>query len=154
MELERVTGEADELMRVARSRFVAAVRAASAAGMSQREIALHSSRSQAEINRLLRFHGTGPLARRLRERRRAVEDVLASQGAETVRVFGSVARGTEDQDSDIDLLVTATRPLGLLARAGLEAEVATLLEAPVDLVFDDSIRPDLHDQILREAVPL
>lgn len=152
--MERETLESDAQMRAARERFVAAVRAASAAGMSQREIALHSGRSQAEVNRLLRFHGTSPVARRLRARRGELARLLAARGVGGARVFGSVAHGTDDYGSDIDLLVTALVPMGLLARAGLEAEVSELLGAPVDLVFDDSIRPDLRDHIVGEAVPL
>jgi uncharacterized protein len=133
---------------------VAAVRQAYASGMSQREIAAHSNRSQPEIRRLLKFHGTTPNGRRLRANHNALIALLAASGLHNVRVFGSTARGADRQDSDIDLLVSADAPLGLFAQAQVEHAASELLGLPVDLVFDDAIRPDLRERITNEAVPL
>lgn len=80
--------------------------------------------------------------------------LLKTHGLTNVRVFGSVASGTDREGSDVDLLVTADRPLGLLAQAGIEIDAAELVGLPVDLVFDDAIRPDLRERILATAVPL
>ena len=153
-ELERETREADAEMRAARARFVAAVRRARASGMTQREIAAHSNRSQPEIRRLLQFHGTSPHARRLRARRDELVGLLAAHGLRNVRVFGSTASGRDTEDSDIDLLVTAEAPLGLLAQARAELAASELLGVPVDLVLDDAIRPDLRERIVGEAIAL
>jgi predicted nucleotidyltransferase len=152
--LERETREADAAIREARARLVAAVRSAHASGLSQREIAAHSNRSQPEIRRLLKFHGTSPHGRRLRAHRDTLVALLAASGLHNVRVFGSTARGTDHQDSDIDLLVSADTPLGLFAQAQIEQAASELLALPVDLVLDDAIRPDLRERILNEAVPL
>lgn len=152
--LQRETRAADEAAKLARARLVSALRSAHASGMSQREIAAHSGRSQAEVNRLLRFHGSSPRARRLRERRKGLAELLASAGLTNVRVFGSVANGNDHDGSDIDLLVTATEPMGLLALSRVELEASKLLGLPVDLLLDHSIRPDLRDRILAEAVAL
>ena len=152
--LERETREADAAARAARGRLVAAVRRAYASGMSQREIAAHSNRSQPEIRRLLKFHGTTPNGRRLRANRDALVALLATDSLRSVRVFGSTARGTDHEGSDIDLLVSADVPLGLFALAQVELAASALLGVPVDLVLDDAIRPDLRDRILNEAVPL
>lgn len=154
VELERETRAADEAARRARARLVSAVRSAYASGMSQREIAAHSGRSQAEVNRLLRFHGTSPRARRLRERRGGLVELLSGAGMTNARVFGSVATGRDHEGSDVDLLVTATEPMGLLALSRVELEASELLGLPVDLLLDNSIRPDLRDRILAEAVAL
>lgn len=153
-ELEQETREADAAMRAARARFVAAVRRARASGMSQREIAAHSNRSQPEIRRLLQFHGTSPHARMLRARRDELVGLLAAHGLTNVRVFGSTASGHDTEDSDIDLLVTAEAPLGLLAQARVELAASELLGVPVDLVLDDAIRPDLRERIMSEAIAL
>lgn len=153
-ELEREAREADAEMQRGRARLVAAVRRAQASGMSQRQIAAHSNRSQPEIARLLRFHGTSPHGRVLRAKREALLAALAEHGIGNVRVFGSTARGTDRPDSDVDLLVVATEPIGLLTQARIQAQVSDLLDIPVDLVFDDAIRPDLATRILTEAVPL
>jgi len=154
-ELERERREADAAMHAARARFVAAVRRARASGMSQRQIAAHSNRGQPEIRRLLQFpRHTSPHARRLRARRGELVGLLAAHGLRNVRLFGSTASGSDTDDSDIDLLVTAAAPLGLLAQARVELAASELLGVPVDLVLDDAIRPDLRERILAAAIAL
>lgn len=152
--LAAVARETDEAVRQARGRLVAAVRKASREGMSQKEIARQIGRSQPEVSRLLHFHGTTPLARRLRAARRQVIETVKAAGGSNVRVFGSVATGQEHEGSDIDLLFRMDQPLGLMDLAGLEIELGTILHADVDLVPDTNIRPTMRERILAEAVPL
>jgi DNA polymerase beta domain protein region len=152
--LAAVARETDEAVRQARGRLVAAVRKASREGMSQKEIARQIGRSQPEVSRLLRFHGTTPLAKQLRTARREVIETVKAAGGSNVRVFGSVATGQEHEGSDIDLLFRMDQPLGLMDLAGLEIELGTILHADVDLVPDTNIRPTMRERILSEAVPL
>lgn len=152
--LAAVARETDEAVRQARERLVAAVRKASREGMSQKEIARQIGRSQPEVSRLLRFHGTTPLAKQLRTARREVIKTVKAAGGSNVRVFGSVATGQEHDGSDIDLLFRMDQPLGLMDLAGLEIELETILHADVDLVPDTNIRPTMRERILSEAVPL
>ena len=152
--LAAVARETDEAVRQARERLVAAVREASRDGLSQKEIAQLIGRSQPEVSRLLRFHGTTPLARQLRTARREVIETVKAAGGSNVRVFGSVATGQEHEGSDIDLLFRMDQPLGLMDLAGLEIELGTILHADVDLVPDSNIRPTMRERILSEAVPL
>jgi len=71
-----------------------------------------------------------------------------------VRVFGSVARGEESPDSDIDLLI-ATRydvdPFGFLR---FRREVASLMNRKVDVVFENGMSHLLRDEILSQARPI
>ena len=152
--LAAVAQETDKAVRQARERLVMAVRKASRDGMSQKEIARQIGRSQPEVSRLLRFHGTTPLARRLRSARHEVIETVKAAGGSNVRVFGSVATGREHEGSDIDLLFRMDQPLGLMDLAGLEIELGTILHADVDLVPDTNIRPAMRERILSEAVPL
>ncbi|WP_454926311.1 nucleotidyltransferase domain-containing protein [Actinomyces oris] len=152
--LAAVARETDEAVRQARGRLVAAVRKASREGMSQKEIARQIGRSQPEVSRLLRFHGTTPLARRLRASRREVIETVEAAGGSNVRVFGSVATGREHEGSDVDLLFHMDQPFGLMDLAGLEIELGTILDTDVDLVPDTNIRPTMRDRIISEAVPL
>jgi predicted nucleotidyltransferase len=122
--------------------------------MTQAEIAEEIGRSQPEVSRLLRFHGTSPRARALRRHRSDVRRLVKEAGGTNVRVFGSVATGTDHDGSDIDLLFTMERPLSLLALGRLERQIADLVELPVDLVPDSALRPELRDRVLAEAVPL
>ncbi len=71
-----------------------------------------------------------------------------------MRVFGSLATGKDTLTSDIDLLFTMGRPLGLMELSRLEREVEEIVQAPVDLVPESSLRRDFRDRVLAEAVPL
>lgn len=71
-----------------------------------------------------------------RERSRIVA-FLTARGARDVRIFGSVARGDDDDRSDIDLLdLDGERSPGseLLAVLGLSEELSELLDARIDVV--------------------
>jgi predicted nucleotidyltransferase len=73
-------------------------------------------------------------------------------GVSHVSVFGSVARNEAQADSDIDILVEFTRPVGLFEFARLRRELEQLLGRRVDLVTPAALKRQLRDQILREAV--
>ena len=152
--LAQVASRTDLAVATARAELVAAVRAAAAEGVSQNEIARAIGRSQPEVSRLLRFHGRSPLGMRLRKRAIEVRRLVAEAGGSNVRVFGSVATGSDQQDSDIDLLFSMTRPLSLLELGSLERQIGDLLGAEVDLVPEAALRPDLRERVLSEAVPL
>jgi len=152
--LRDIAKRTDATVAAARSELVAAIREASRNGMTQTEIARATGRSQPEINRLLRFHGTSPLGMRLRKNLAAVRDELEAAGAANLRVFGSVSRGEDDEKSDIDLLVNLETPMSLMQISALENRLADILEARVDLVLERSLRPDIKDDIIATAVPL
>lgn len=94
------------------------------------------------------------LGRRLRRRRKAIIDTAARRGAHNVRVFGSVARGEDTADSDIDLLVDLDNGVGIVDLAGLKRELTDLLGADVDVVPADTLKPRVRAEVLAEAIPL
>lgn len=153
-ELAEVARHADEAMAQARSELVRAVRRAAAQGMTQSEIARQIGRSQPEVSRLLRFHGTSPLARNLRRNADQIRQLVGKVGGSQVRVFGSVAVGEDQPGSDVDLLFTMTKPLSLMQLGRLEQQIADLLDAAVDLVPESALRPDLRERVFYEAVSL
>jgi len=71
-----------------------------------------------------------------------------------VRVFGSVARGDADEESDVDFLVTLEPGRSLLDLGGLLMELSELLGREVDVVTEEGLRERIRDRILREAVPV
>jgi uncharacterized protein len=77
--------------------------------------------------------------------------IAAQHGARNVRVFGSVARGDDGADSDVDLLVEMEDDRSLLDLVGLEQDLQELLRRHVDVLTDDSIHPALRPQISAEA---
>lgn len=83
------------------------------------------------------------------------EEILATarrNGARNVRVFGSVARGEADSDSDVDLLVDMEPGWSLLDLGGLCYQLEELLGRPVDVVPAENLKPRIRDRVLREAV--
>jgi predicted nucleotidyltransferase len=95
-----------------------------------------------------------PLGRRLRRHRSAVLQTAQRHGATNVRVFGSVARGQDTSDSDIDLMVDLPPEAGLVSLGALQRELAAVLHAPVDVVPADSLRPGVKAEADAESIPL
>jgi predicted nucleotidyltransferase len=95
-----------------------------------------------------------PAGRRLRRQRRVILDAAARRRASNVRVFGSVARGDDTDDSDIDLLVDLADDVSLVELIGLERELSKLLDRRVDVVPARGLKPALASRVLEEAVPL
>ncbi len=89
-----------------------------------------------------------PLIENHREQIRAL---AARYGIDTVQVFGSMARGDADDDSDIDLLVSLPPGKSGLVLGGLLMDVQDLTKRKVDVVTEGGLHPMLRDRVLREA---
>ena len=88
----------------------------------------------------------------LEEKREEILRIAAQHGAREVRVFGSVARGETDQESDIDFLVELEPGRSLLDLGGLQMELESLLGRRVDVVTARGLRARIRERVLREAV--
>lgn len=77
-------------------------------------------------------------------------NIFRRNNVRRVALFGSFAREDAGPESDIDLLVTFTKRVGLLALVKLEREISEELDREIDLLTENSISPYLKDQILRE----
>ena len=98
--------------------------------------------------------GTPRIEELVREKREEILRVAARHGALNVRVFGSVARGEAGPDSDVDLLIDEAPEVTPWFPGGLIVDLEDLLGRRVDVVWADSIRPELRERILRDAKPL
>ena len=89
-------------------------------------------------------------------RRQAAEirAIAAAHGARNVRVIGSVARGTDRADSDLDLLVTFDPGVGLLEHAKLVLELEHLLGRKVDVASERGVRAKVRDRLDADAKAL
>jgi predicted nucleotidyltransferase/DNA-binding XRE family transcriptional regulator len=94
------------------------------------------------------------LGRRIRQHRKALLTCAARRGATNVRVFGSVARGEERPDSDVDFVVDVSDKTGLFTLASLEREFSNILGVHVDLAASSELRPRIKDEVERDAVSL
>ncbi len=75
-------------------------------------------------------------------------------GLKDVRVFGSMARGDADGNSDVDLLVTLPPDGTGLALGALLADVQDLLNRRVEVLTERSLHPKIRARVIKEALPL
>jgi predicted nucleotidyltransferase len=80
--------------------------------------------------------------------------IAAKHGARNVRVFGSVARGEADPESDVDLLVEVGPGRTPFFPGGLIADLEDLLGKKVQVVTQEDLHWYIRDRVLEEAVPL
>ncbi len=90
----------------------------------------------------------------INQHREEIIKLAASYGATNVRIFGSVARGEETPESDIDFLVDLHPGRSLLDLGGLLYDLRILLNTDVDVVTENGLRPRIKERVLREAVGL
>jgi predicted nucleotidyltransferase len=87
-------------------------------------------------------------------KRDAILRLAAAHGAHNVRIFGSVARGDADAESDVDVLVDLEPGRSLFDLGGLLVDLEDLLGCPVDVVSSRGLRPALRERVLAEAIAL
>jgi hypothetical protein len=90
----------------------------------------------------------------LGQKRQDVLRIARKYGARRVRVFGSIARGEADAESDVDFLVDLDPGRSLLDPGGLQYELEALLGRPVDVVTERGLKARMRERVLREAVPV
>ncbi len=91
----------------------------------------------------------------LRAQRDTINALGRRFGVGHIRVFGSVARGEEGPDSDVDFLVDLPRGYALFAqRMSLAESLAELVGRPVDVVPEHELSRHVRAKILAEAVEL
>lgn len=90
----------------------------------------------------------------LHKNRERILAIAAKHGVENVRVFGSVARGEESKDSDIDLLIAMRYDVDPFGFLRFRREVAELMNRKVDVVFENGVSHLLRDEIFSQAQPI
>jgi uncharacterized protein len=96
----------------------------------------------------------GSLREVLKRRRKRVLELARRRGAINVRVFGSVAREEDTEESDIDLLVDLQPGHTILDLVGLRCELTEALGVSVDVTTVGMLKKHLRPRVLAEAVPL
>jgi predicted nucleotidyltransferase len=82
------------------------------------------------------------------------ESVLRARGVTHAAVFGSVARGENRPDSDLDIVIDIDPEahVTLFDYVGLQDYIAGLFDARVDVVDREGLRPDLRAPVARDGV--
>lgn len=76
--------------------------------------------------------------------------ILRAYGIKKASVFGSVSRGDDHSDSDVDLLVELGRPMDLYAYIDLQDEIEKKLQKKVDIVTNKSLNKFIAPYIIQE----
>ena len=90
----------------------------------------------------------------IRQKREEILGLATKRGAFNVRLFGSIARGEERADSDVDFLVDMESGRSLLDLGGLLMDLQELLGRKVDVVTEKGLHWYIRDRVLNEALPL
>ncbi|MDI6794606.1 MAG: nucleotidyltransferase domain-containing protein [bacterium] len=90
----------------------------------------------------------------LHERRMDIQKVAAKHGAFNLRVFGSVVREEEAEDSDIDFLVDTGQRTSPWFPGGLILELEEMLGRPIEIVTEKGLNPLIRNQVMKEVIPL
>ena len=83
-----------------------------------------------------------------------IRAIAKANGARSIYLFGSAARGMETIDSDLDFLVDMESGRTLLDVVGLRTALSQLFDRAVDVVTLDSLKPGLRSEVLRDAIPV
>jgi hypothetical protein len=91
----------------------------------------------------------------LQEKRKDIIEIASKHGAFNLRIFGSVARGEETSDSDIDFLIDYNLDkISPWFPGGLLADLEDLLGCKIDIVSEKGLHDFIQQRILKEAIPL
>jgi len=87
-------------------------------------------------------------------KREEITLLAAQYGASHIRIFGSVARHTADEKSDIDFLVELEPGRTLFDLGGFAYDLEKMLGRPVDVCTVPLLREPVRSRVVLEAVPL
>ena len=97
---------------------------------------------------------SGPVGRRVRRHRKDLVAAAAARGVHNLRLFGSVARGEDRPDSDVDLLADLPPGLSLFGLGRVEADLEAILGTRVDLIPAADLKPGVRARVERDLVAL
>ena len=97
---------------------------------------------------------SGPVGRRVRRHRNDLVAAAAAHGVTNLRVFGSVARGEDRPDSDVDLLADFPPGLSLFGLGRLQADLEGILGSGVDLIPAAGLKPSVRERVEPDLIKL
>ena len=94
------------------------------------------------------------MGEKIQEIKDKLRPIAISNGISYAAVFGSVARGDDKPESDLDLLVRFSQPKSLLDFSALNNELNKILGRQVDLVTERALHPIVKKNIQKELVTI
>lgn len=93
-------------------------------------------------------------SQKIRQHQQKIQELAQQFGMKNVRIFGSVAKREDTDNSDLDVLVEASPTTTLFDIFGLQIELEELLNLKVDVVTNNSLPPKFKDEVLHYAIAL
>jgi predicted nucleotidyltransferase len=90
----------------------------------------------------------------LAQRRDAIRQPVTDAGMANPRVFCSVLHGSDQEDSDLGIIIDPAPSTSLLDLAGLQIEIEARMGVKVDLLTPKSLPLKIRQKVLDEAVSL
>lgn len=90
----------------------------------------------------------------VKNKRHEIIKIAEKHGAFNIRIFGSVAKGKDDVNSDVDFLVDTKEKLSSWFPAGLIIDLENLLRVKVEIATLKALKSRIRDRVLQEAKPL
>ncbi len=86
--------------------------------------------------------------------RAAIRKIVEQNHARNARVFGSIVRGEDTDESDLDLLVDPTHETTLFDLARIKGRLQVMLGIEVDVLTPKGLPEKFRDRVLSEAKPI
>ena len=91
----------------------------------------------------------------VREKREEILAIVNANDTQNPRLFGSIARGEDDETSDIDILVDSVPEITtLLSLAHIKRAIESLTGIATDVATPGSLNPRYCDSVIKEAIEL
>ena len=113
------------------------------------ELTLGLRRPPGRLHRL-----SGPVGRRVSRHRKDLVAAAAAHGVRNLRVCGSVARGEDHPDSDLDLLADLPPGLSLFGLGRVEADLESILGTRVDLIPAADLKLGVRERVESDLIAL
>ena len=91
---------------------------------------------------------------KLNAHREAIRAIVAAHRGANPRVFGSVARGEDTEESDLDILVDPAGKMSLFDLGGIQFGLSQLLGVRVDVLTENGLPDKFRRRVLAEALPI
>ena len=82
--------------------------------------------------------------------KKQLNEICRQNGIAMLAVFGSVARGEDTPESDVDLLIKLKKPVGLIEFIRLEDKFVEVFGRKVDLATEESLHPLIRQNVLSD----
>ena len=86
--------------------------------------------------------------------KKQIMGILDKYPVSKAAIFGSFARGEENKDSDIDLLIETSKPVSMFVILKMEKELGQITKRKIDIVEYSAIKQSIKQRILSEAIPI